>query len=215
MSANGSPRPSIRVEHAQRTRQRIVDAVADLVSERGDCEFTMPEAAEASGVSVRTLYRYFPHRQGLVDAIAAVADQVAASNLPASKLALDDLGAWLADAWRNLLEQEALIRAQHTGPGGAEVRRARIPFFREVIRALLLEEAPGLEGPIVDDIIDTTLLVVSSSALLEYLDVIEIPIERAARLSADVVARAVDDARQPNGRNRWSERSGPPPNSTR
>ena len=196
-------RPTVRVEHAQRTRERIVDSVSELASERGDCEFTMPEAAQAAGVSLRTLYRYFPARQDLVDAIAAIADHVAASNLPAAELDLDDLGAWLEQGWRKLLEQEALIRAQHTSPGGAEIRRARVSFFKDVTRSLLLREVPGLDGPIVDDIIDTTLLVVSSSALLEYLDVLELPIERAARLSAQVVARAIEDARQSSRRDAW------------
>ena len=86
-------------------------------------------------------------------------------------------------------------RAQHTSPGGAAIRRARIPFSRDVTRALLLREVPGLDDERVDDIVDTTLLVVSSSALFEFLDVLEIPIERAARLAAETVERAVCDTR--------------------
>jgi AcrR family transcriptional regulator len=193
--ATSTPRRSIRAENAERTRVRIIDAVVDLVGSRGDCDFTMPEVAAASGVSLRTLYRYFPSRDHVVDAVAAVGDQVAASNLPAAEFNLFDLQAWLEEAWRALLDQEALIRAQHTSPGGAAIRRARIPFFRDVTRALLLREIPGLDEERVDDIVDTTLLVVSSSALFEFLDVLEIPIERAARLAAEAVERSVLAAR--------------------
>ena len=189
------PPRSIRAENAERTRVRILDAVVDLVGASGTCDFTMPEVAAASGVSLRTLYRYFPSRQHVVDAVAAVGDRVAASNLPAAEFDLIDLHAWLEEAWRALLDQEALIRAQHTSPSGAAIRRARIPFFRDVTRALLLGETPGLDYERVDDIVDTTLLVVSSSALFEFLDVLEIPIERAARLAAEAVERAVRDAR--------------------
>jgi AcrR family transcriptional regulator len=192
--ASPAPQRSIRAENAERTRVRILDAVVDLVGSRGDCDFTMPEVAAASGVSLRTLYRYFPSRDHIVDAVAAVGDRVAASNLPAAEFDLVDLRAWLEEAWRALLDQEALIRAQHTSPGGAAIRRARIPFFREVTRSLLLREVPGLDDERVDDIVDTTLLVVSSSALFEFLDVLEIPIERAARLAAETVERAVRDA---------------------
>lgn len=189
----GSPSPQrgIRAENAERTRVRIIDAVVDLVGSRGDCDFTMPEVAAASGVSLRTLYRYFPSREHVVDAVAAVGDRVAASNLPAAEFDMVDLQAWLEEAWRALLDQEALIRAQHTSAGGVAIRRARIPFFREVTRALLLREIPGLHDDRVDDIVDTTLLVVSSSALFEFLDVLEIPVERAARLAAEAVQRAV------------------------
>lgn len=75
------------------------------------------------------------------------------------------------------------------------IRRARIPFFRDVTRALLRREVPGLDDERADDIMDTTLLVVSSSALCEFFDVLEIPVERAAHLAAEAVERAVRDAR--------------------
>ncbi len=131
----------------------------------------------------------------MVDAVAAIGDRVVSSNLPAADFDLDDLCGWLDEAWKTLLEQEVFIRAQHTGPGGAAIRRARIPFFRDVTRSLLLREIPGLDDAAVEDIVDTTLLLVSSSALFECVDVLEIPVERAARLAADAVARAVDAAR--------------------
>jgi AcrR family transcriptional regulator len=178
------------------TRDRILDAVVALMRARGDAVFTIPEVAAASGVSLRTLYRYFPTRQHVVDAVVTVADQAAASSLPAAAFELSDLRAWLEQAWGNLLEQEAFIRAQHSSPNGAAIRRARIPFFRDVTRTLLEREAPDLDPASVDDIVDTTLLLVSSSALFELLDVLEIPLERAARLAADAVARAVDAHRQ-------------------
>jgi AcrR family transcriptional regulator len=188
-------RGSLRVEHAERTRSRILDAVVTLVGARGDCEFTMPEVASASGVSLRTLYRYFPTRQQVIDGVATVADQAAASNLPTAAFELADLRPWLEQAWRNLLEREAFIRAQHTSPNGAAIRRARIPFFREVTRTLLQREVPGLAPEVVDDIVDTTLLLVSSSALFELLDVLEIPVERGARLAADAVTTLIDATR--------------------
>jgi len=193
MAAQGT-RSSIRVEHAARTRARILDAVVALVREQGHADFTMPEVADSSGVSLRTLYRYYPTRLSLVDAVAAVADQVTASNLPAAEFALTDLQPWLEQAWRNLLDQEAFIRAQHTSPNGAAIRRARIPFFRDVTRTLLLREIPELDPERVDDVVDTTLMLVSSSALFEFLDVLEISIERAARLAAEAVRRAVEAA---------------------
>jgi len=189
-------RVSVRVEHALRTRARILDAVVVLVDARGNCDFTMPDVADASGVSLRTLYRYFPTRQQVVDAIATVVDQAAASNLPTAAFELDDLRPWLEEAWRNLLQHEAFIRAQHTSPNGAAIRRARIPFFREVTRTLLLREVPDIAPACIDDVVDTTLLLVSSSALFELLDVLDIPVERAARLAADAVAAVIDGVRR-------------------
>lgn len=192
--AEPAPRTNLRREHTQYTRSRILDAVVALVAERHDCEFTMPDVANASGVSLRTLYRYFPTRQHVVDAVATVADQAAASNLPDAAFDLADLGPWLEQAWRNLLEHEAFIRAQHTSPNGAAIRRARIPFFRDVTRTLLRREAPTLPTETIDDIVDTTLLLVSSSALFELIDVLDVPLERAARLAANAISTAIHAA---------------------
>ncbi len=199
MMDSGTPEPrTIRAEHAARTRTRILDAVVGLVSERGDADFTMPEIAAASGVSLRTLYRYFPTRQHVIDTVATVADQAAASNLPSAAFALADLGPWLEEAWANLLAREAFIRAQHTSPNGAAIRRARIPFFREVTATLLEREAPDLDPQRRDDIVDLTLLLVSSSALFEFHDVLEVSLDRAARLVADTVETMIAASRPKN-----------------
>jgi AcrR family transcriptional regulator len=187
----------IRDEHTARTRQRIIDAVVQLVVERNDVAFTMPEVSDACGVSLRTVYRYFPTRQKLVDAVAAVGDRVAASNLPAAAFGLDDLEPWLREAWEHLLEREAFIRAQHVSPNGADVRRARIPFFRDVTRALLEREVPGIAPQARDDVVDTVLLLVSTSSLFELLDVLEVPVDRAVRLVSTAVRALVDAHRPP------------------
>src|SRR5947209_186002 len=59
---------SLRDQHSALTRERILVAVTDLL-EHGDAqELTMPEVAEASGISLRTIYRYYPTRDQLLEA---------------------------------------------------------------------------------------------------------------------------------------------------
>jgi AcrR family transcriptional regulator len=187
--------PSLRAENAERTRHRILDAVVGLVARRGDADFSMPDAAAAAGTSLRTLYRYFPTRQLLIDAVATVGDQAAASNLPQAELELTDLAPWLEQAWRNLLDQEAFIRAQHTSPNGAAIRRARIPFFREVSCTLLEREIPGIDATTRDDTVDTILLLTSSSSMFELIDVLGLSVERAARLASNAAVALVEARR--------------------
>jgi TetR/AcrR family transcriptional regulator, mexCD-oprJ operon repressor len=66
-----------------RTALAILDAAAHLLSEQGSST-NMADVAAAAGVSRATLYRYFPHRQALLEALSAQA--------------LTDAGARLADA---------------------------------------------------------------------------------------------------------------------
>jgi AcrR family transcriptional regulator len=74
--------PSGDLRH-DRTAVAILDAAAHVLSEQGKST-NMADVAAAAGVSRATLYRYYPHREALLEALAAQA--------------LADAGARLADA---------------------------------------------------------------------------------------------------------------------
>ena len=57
--------------HAGATREAILEAAAELLTERGGADFSMQEVADRAGVTHRTLYRYFPGRHILLEAAAA------------------------------------------------------------------------------------------------------------------------------------------------
>lgn len=58
----------LRREQAEQTRSRIVDAALGLVV--GGVEgLTMQEVAKAAGVALRTVFRHFPTRDDLLDAV--------------------------------------------------------------------------------------------------------------------------------------------------
>jgi AcrR family transcriptional regulator len=73
------PAPS-RVPRYDRTAAAILDAAASVFSERGSTT-NMAEVAAAAGVSRATLYRYYPDREALLDALAAAALAAAAARL--------------------------------------------------------------------------------------------------------------------------------------
>lgn len=63
-------RSELRAEQAQATRDRIVEAVKTRVA-AGDRDVTYASIARTARVSVPTVYRHFPTRQDLFDAIYA------------------------------------------------------------------------------------------------------------------------------------------------
>jgi TetR/AcrR family transcriptional repressor of mexCD-oprJ operon len=71
------------VPRYDRTAAAILDAAAHVLSGHGSTA-NMADVASAAGVSRATLYRYYPHREALLEALAAQA--------------LADAGARLADA---------------------------------------------------------------------------------------------------------------------
>lgn len=65
----------LRDQRAAETRSMVVEALADLISDQGTTEFSMQDVADRAGVSVRTVYRYFPNRQALLDGVSDVVDE--------------------------------------------------------------------------------------------------------------------------------------------
>jgi AcrR family transcriptional regulator len=82
---------------ARRNRRTVLDAAVALLAQRPQA--TMQEVADASGLGRTTVYRHFPRRQDLIDALyeevlreAAVTVQEAVSSAANARELLCDLG---------------------------------------------------------------------------------------------------------------------------
>lgn len=73
---------------ADRVRAGILEAATDLVAERGS-DVSMAALADAAGVGRATLYRYFPTRESLVEALVVAAIAEAEERLASA--GLDDV----------------------------------------------------------------------------------------------------------------------------
>lgn len=72
MSApNNDRRVSLRDQQADLTRDLIMRAFQELLQNDHPDAITYPQVAEAAGVSLRTVYRYFPTRADLLQSAAA------------------------------------------------------------------------------------------------------------------------------------------------
>lgn len=60
---------ALREELAEQTRERVLDAVARLLWEGKLEDFSIARVSERSGVSAATVYRHFPNRTALLDAV--------------------------------------------------------------------------------------------------------------------------------------------------
>jgi AcrR family transcriptional regulator len=132
---------SLREQHAVATRERILGAVADLL-ERGDAEeVTVPAVAEASGVSLRTIYRYFPTREDLLEAAGRwIGDELLKHPYPRD---LDEVADLYQAGARDFDERPGLVRALAFSQLGRHVRgyrrRERLEAVGRALRAELTE----------------------------------------------------------------------------
>ena len=70
VSANPERRNSLRDQQVDLTRELIMRAFQELLQNDHPDAITYPQVAEAAGVSLRTVYRYFPTRADLLQSAA-------------------------------------------------------------------------------------------------------------------------------------------------
>jgi TetR/AcrR family transcriptional repressor of nem operon len=92
-TASPSPRPLTR--KGQETRQRIVDAAADLIFQQGVAHTTIEDVRAEADVSSSQLYHYFDDKPALVRAVVDhQADTIVAGQETFDLTSLDGLRAW-------------------------------------------------------------------------------------------------------------------------
>jgi AcrR family transcriptional regulator len=194
---------SLREQHAEATRERILAAVAELL-ERGEAEeLTVPDVAAASGVSLRTVYRHYPTRERLLEAAGRwIGDELLQHGYPQT---LDEVAELFRIGCRDFDERPGLVRALALSQLGQNVRGYRRRERLEAIKQALRQEV----GELPEDELRR------AEAVLAYLHnmLAYTTLREETRLSGDEIAEAlawairtlVDDLRR---RNQKSKRRG-------
>lgn len=165
-----APVTDLAHRRAEVTRDAIRDAVTTLMAEGHPAAISIPAVAERAGVSVRTVYRYFPNKQALLDDVAH-ANFVRVEKLADQGDALfDDPSRWLPFIWECFAEDVSAVRAQHRSPAGHDLRDRRLARSRHGVSALVADMAPGLGEPEVAILADAIVATTSSAMFLELHD---------------------------------------------
>jgi TetR/AcrR family transcriptional repressor of nem operon len=93
--STASPSPRRLTRKGQETRQRIVNAAAELIFEHGVAQTTIEDVRAAADVSSSQLYHYFDDKPALVRAVVEhQADTIVAGQETFDLSSLDGLRAW-------------------------------------------------------------------------------------------------------------------------
>jgi AcrR family transcriptional regulator len=134
--------PSLREQQAETARQQILGGVAALLEESSVDAVTMPRVAELSGVSLRTLYRYYPTRERLLEAAGRwIGSELLGQGYPQT---LDEVADSFEDGCRQFDRHPGLVRALALSELGREVRGYRRGERLAAIRAALHKEVGDL-----------------------------------------------------------------------
>jgi AcrR family transcriptional regulator len=122
---------SLRERQAAVIRDAILDALAGRLDHDDPDDIAMPQVAAEAGVSLRTLYRYFPTREAMFD---AVGDHVVARlGLPRQIEGADDIAPVFLESARRGAQSPQLVRAMLWTRLG---RRARSSHRRRRVESI-------------------------------------------------------------------------------
>jgi AcrR family transcriptional regulator len=123
---------------AERNRARILAAASELFAERG-FDASMPELADRAGVGVGTVYRAFPDKEHLLDAVMAERFRWLAEKIEAAALDDDPWDAFTDVVWKGAAlhaKDRAFHQCMPQAAGLPEVSEARgraLDAFQQLI----------------------------------------------------------------------------------
>jgi len=149
VGASTDPDLALRVrpvqERAIRTVDLILDAAAELLDEVGVDAFNTNVLAERADVAVRSVYRYFPNKFGVLVALYERRDRVWGPYFDDVLQDLADPGQSALDVWDACLDDYIAYLEQEAGWA---IRRAiqALPQLREIDRRQNNLRAQGIAG---------------------------------------------------------------------
>lgn len=119
----------LRRAQAEATRDRILQAVADVLDETGGDEVMFDEIAKAAGVERRTVFRHFPNKTELLRAFWVwIGSRIGPQILPET---LPDLLDMPPKIFAGFDANENVIRASLHSPSGRAMRLEAVPLRRD------------------------------------------------------------------------------------
>lgn len=182
----------LREQRRAQTHQDIIEALMRLLEKDHPAEISMPRVAEESGVSLRTLYRYFPTKAALIDEASKWMNKLASPDTSEyDAIDLHNVADLLTRQWNDFDAHIAGIRAQHTSVAGRELREHRLDKTRAAGHEAL--DKLGVDASKEDQrrMVDAAIAVGSSSTYLELVDRMDYSSSDAAELAAWVIEAAM------------------------
>ena len=183
-----------RQAQAAATRNAIIEAFVEQLSEPGRDTLSPSDAAKAAGVSVRTVHLYFPNVDSQVLAIGEWFDGHLYPNGIAVASDADDLPRYFREIHANALASP-LSRALATSPSRVwqEVRQRRRTKRLDAIRAAV--KAVGAPRKDTEDATAMLLRLAGADASWPLHDLYGLPLERIPDVIANTVQLLVDQLR--------------------
>lgn len=172
-------RSELREAQAEATRERILDALVEVLAD-GVEGFSIPAVAERAGVSVGTVYRHFGDKSGLLKALLPHAGKRTGTIIEEMPTSLEELDEVVRKIFRHFENADELLQAAFASRLGRHVRiewtEDRLAAMRQTLRGL----EPDLTPDDVDHLSKTALILTASDTYREWKERLGLTPEEAA-----------------------------------
>jgi AcrR family transcriptional regulator len=125
-----------------RTRNAILDALADVIAEAGGLEFSIQQVADRAGVTHRTVYNHFPTREALRDGLAERVEELLGATgrrrPDAGTPSLESLAPMVAESYALFESCAPAVRASViltlASRGPTQLAKRRTDAFRKILK---------------------------------------------------------------------------------
>lgn len=184
---HGPMTESLSDRRAAVTRDAIRDAVQEILASEHPASISIPAVAERAGVSVRTVYRYFPNKAALLDDIAEAHMRRADKLTDSREDLFDDPSTYLKVLWNDFASNVESVRVQHASKAGSEIRARRLQMMRDGISTRIDKAFPDASDRDRELFTDLLVAVPSSGMFLELHDRLGMEPELGAELTMWIV----------------------------
>ena len=191
----------LREEQAAATRERILATVAELVVNENPALVSIPMIAERARVSVRTVYRHFPTKEDLYNALFSWATDLR-EGMPTGVdqvSSVDDIVRVLTLMFERIGRNSDLHRATNALPEAKVLRERRAPRRRKLIENGMRDVTSGMPAERANKVHALVHLLSSSDALLFMEEYWGLTGEEAAAASGWAIRALAEKARRVKG----------------
>jgi AcrR family transcriptional regulator len=189
----------MRKAHAEATRTAILRALIDLIVEEGPGTISIPQVATRAGVSVRSVYHYFPTKEALFDGLTESMPSLVATpdgGPPATAESPAQLVESLPAIFRFLEANRPVFRAIAVSELGGRVAASRQPERRQRMDDALAPLRDRLDDDELRRLRGIVGLIASFDGFDALTDVWDLTTDEAAEAAAWAVRVLCDRARR-------------------
>jgi len=193
----------VREQQKQQTRKRILEGLIKVMAD-GIADVSIPAVAGASELSVPTIYRYFPTKQALFNALPAyLAEKIGAPTLSAQP-DLDNYLEMVKAFYANADNIDETMRAATMSEAAANIRRTTRPERLQMVEDMLFSITRDLPLDEQEQLRNVVLVLATSAVIRAFTDYLDLSWQDAAdhaTWAIQMVVKGVSSANNVKGEN--------------